>query len=230
MLKRWQQRRQIFSEDNTFLLTNALHFQNTSSIKGSYFTRGHRGDLRFNGFTFRVDDSSVQDAFSKGFCPKYYEWYGGEMWNLNQKINSPQFGGGATIQSYVCYYAASLLGINGMNIFLIDLRRFGGTVRNRSSSDFVDGKLDCNDGYLRNDNIYRLFPITKQIHSLETLAPVPGAKILGVVTNPTDYYHNASQLQLHANPDYEGGMDSVRAVVNLFNERGGGSGECETGV
>ncbi|MET4696031.1 hypothetical protein [Endozoicomonas lisbonensis] len=226
MLKTLRQRREIFSDRNTILLTKPLLFQNTTLIDEAILsTPDSSGERRFYGFTFRPDESDIPDTFSKGFFPKYIQWVDGGMRDMSLPKDCA-FQGSGTIESYVCHYAAIQCGLYS-NIYLIDIRAFGGIVRAPNlRSSLRRGMVNPRyDGYQSGDGAFRQFPITKEVYRLETLNPVPGEKVVGVVTVASPLFSPggrtpAERLKLHVNPDYEGKMDGARAVAERFN--GGG--------
>ncbi|UYM14859.1 hypothetical protein [Endozoicomonas euniceicola] len=218
MMRRWRQRRYLVSESNTLLLTKPIFFQNTTLLEGTApESRDGRG-RRFYGYAFLPDDQDILDAFSKGFYPKYLEWFPRE---LTDASTPRRFGGSSTIQSYICHYAAYQNSTH-RNIYLVDLRELGGIVKGAPNPPFPthrNVRPAYYDGYRHGDLAFERFPFTREYHRLETLAPVPGEAVIGMVTCFTSrlYILPVAKLKLHINPDYRQGLEGVRAIVDLFN-------------
>ena len=103
MMRRWGQRRQLVSDSNTLLLTKSIFFQNTTLLKGAILTAPEsRGERRFYGYAFRPDELDIVDAFSKGFYPKYLDWFPRELTDVSLPRRSG-ISGCAVIQSYICH-------------------------------------------------------------------------------------------------------------------------------
>ena len=206
MFRAWRQNREIFSKENTFLLTKRSLFQNTTLVAGSNFSApDSRGVRRFHGYTFRADDSqSVSDTFSNGFLPQP---------TLSEPVDGSPFSS-TNVISYVCYYAAHCVSqrLSIDNIYLIDIGDIGGMVRvpawNQDSS--------TRHAYKENDLAFVFFPITKKAYRVETPNPVSGVKVVGVVEAPDDPFR-VRKLKLYANKNYTEGILGVSQVVDLFN-------------
>ena len=220
MLRKWRERRHLVSEANTLLLTKSLFFQNTTLLTGARQTApGSRGENRFYGYAFKPDDLNISDAFSKGFFPTYIDKPSSEMRDMSVP-RSRNISGEVVIKSYICHYAACQSRLF-CNIYLVDLRELGGIVRGPSTPRFETNPHivpSYNDGYRSGDWAFKYFPFTRQLYRLETLAPVPGEAVIGMVTCSSPSSRSpASRLKLHVNPEYKEGMEGVRGIVDLFN-------------
>ncbi|MCW7551140.1 hypothetical protein NX722_00390 [Endozoicomonas gorgoniicola] len=218
MLRKWSQRRNLVSEANTLLLTKPLFFQNTTLLTGARQTApGRRGENRFYGYAFKPDDLDISDAFSKGFFPRYLDGPSREMRDM--MVPRPRnLSGEVVIQSYICHYAACQSYLF-CNIYLVDLREVGGIVRGPSNPRFATHPSVMpadRDGYRSGDGAFEYFPFTRQLYRLETLAPVPGEAVIGMVTCSTTR-SPVSRLKLHVNPGYKEGLEGTRDIVDLFN-------------
>ncbi|MCW7553116.1 hypothetical protein NX722_10810 [Endozoicomonas gorgoniicola] len=196
-------------------MTKSILFQNTTLLEGTTITApDSKGERRFYGYAFLPDDQDILDVFSKGFYPRHLECYPRE---LTEVSTSRRIRGVATIQSYICHYAAYQYIYqritSGNEIYLVDLREVGGIVKRASTPAF------CCHGYRQGDSAFQLFPFTREYHRLETLAPVPGEAVIGMVTSfkVRTYFAPLTKLKLHINPGYRQGVEGVRAIADLFN-------------
>ena len=216
MIRNWRQRRHLVSESNTLLLTKPIFFQNTTLLEGTVTTApDSRGERRHYGYAFLPDDQNILDAFSKGFYPKHLEWLPRE---LTEVSTSRRICGDATIQSYICHFAACQ-NTAWRNMYLVDLRELGGIVKRASNPPFPTARHvrpAYYDGYRHGDLAFERYPFTREFHRLETLAPVPGEAVIGMVTC-SNYSVPMFRIKLHINPDYRQGAEGVRTIADLFN-------------
>ena len=224
MLKRMRQRREIFSDENTLLLTKPLLFQNTTLIDGARLEPVNSSvpyEQRFYGYVFRVDELGILDVFSKGFSPRYIEWYGRGLRDLALPRHPGALSG--AIDTYVCYSAArESKAWMDKHAYLIDAREVGGVVEPYYRPRIPFGRGEeyyISIGASKYNQACDHFPIAKKVHKVKIMSLTPSDKIIGAATvSPiTSNSIWAPKLKLHVNPDYEGGMDGARAVAGLFN-------------
>ena len=160
----------------------------------------------------------MENAFSKGFFPRYL----GMSTQLElTDLSRPrpwQYRGWHTIESYICHFAANQHCTLGKKMYLIDLKEIGGIITEPPYETQQMLGSQHGSAYMPQDWASILFPITQEVYSLNTTAPVPGEDVVGMVIAPISVISTpATRLKLYANSDYKHGEQGVKAIVDLFN-------------
>ncbi|UYM18435.1 hypothetical protein [Endozoicomonas euniceicola] len=216
----------IFSKKNVLQLTNALKFENTTTIPGSRLipavtSREYRAKSYFSGYVFRGDARPPDIIFEQGFmllkpvtemrqahlmtgvCSELDEspcYYG---YTFKQGIST-------TVHVYdAAYYTVRRWRPPGY-VYLIDAMDMAGFVVYNTMDKFSEP------------------PVLEDIHyEVCFLAPIPNTSIIGFVLpeghDPLSsvWPEATKRLNLTVNPEYwsdsEKGLTAAKKVVRLFN-------------
>ena len=210
----------LFAEGNVLLLTNPEKFQNTTIIPGaqhtpaassaSYGARGY-----FSGYVFRADRRPFEIIFNEGFRHPPVS----SMSQIEVIAGAASTGSrwAKGICTHVCAQAAAMheevndySGLQG-HIYLVDAMDISGyTVLTQRSSGSMAAR----------------FPIMQEIDEVNFMHGIPNTSVIGVVSDlepswlcPIQFHWDSAptELWLTVNPDYKGGIDGAREVVDLFN-------------
>ena len=210
----------IFAESNVLHLTNPEKFQNTTIISGAQYTPaassasyGARG--YFSGYVFRADRRPFEIIFNEGFqLPPV------SSMSQIQVIAGAASSGSRWVEgicTHVCAQAAAMheeisdySGLQGY-IYLVDAMDISGyTVLTQRSSGSLAAR----------------FPIMQEIDEVNFMHSIPNTSVIGAVSDfePSwlrlfQYHWDSAptELWLAVNPDYKGGIEGARKVVDLFN-------------
>ncbi|UYM18431.1 scabin-related ADP-ribosyltransferase [Endozoicomonas euniceicola] len=204
-------------------LTNALKFQNTTTIPGSRHipavrSREFGAKSYFSGYVFRGDSRPPDVIFEQGFMLQYSVQLIEQMNMMTGTSpfnNLPGFTGKEGISTSVCVCNASLYANNRKAsefrgyVYLIDAMYMGGFAVSDDPETFSKP------------------PILKEINEVCFPCSIPNTSVIGVVwpegLRPLilDWPEVAVRLNLAVNPEYwsgcEKGLAAAKKVVELFN-------------
>ncbi|UYM14702.1 hypothetical protein [Endozoicomonas euniceicola] len=209
----------IFSKGNILRLTNPEKFQNTTIIPGSKYTPaassasfGATG--YFSGYVFRADTNPAEIIFKKGI-EKHLPVTSIRQVEIMAGASSTGARWNQCICTHVCAQAAAMQDtirdyytLNGY-IYLVDAMDISGftTITHRSFGP-----------------IAARFPIMQEIDEVNFMHRIPNTSVIGAVSEVGPSWLSLvhwdsmpTELWLAVNPEYEGGMEGARAIVDLFN-------------
>ena len=216
----------LYSEGNVLQLTNALKFENTTTIPGSrqipaVTSREYRAKSYFSGYVFRGDTRPPDIIFEQGFMllkpvteMRHVELMTGVCSELDE---TPCYYGCTFrrgISTTVCVYDAGFYTVRGWQppgyVYLIDAMDMAGFVVYDTMDTFSEP------------------PVLEDIHyEVCFLAPIPNTSIVGFVSpeghDPlsSGWPEATERLNLTVNPEYwsdsEKGLAAAKKVVGLFN-------------
>ena len=205
----------IYSEENVFLLTNSGKFQNTTMIPGTRYFPANSSRLYgvlnyFSGFVFRGDGNPIQQVLEKGFImPHPFTPIDQERGAVDDAIWSAGISTSICAQACAEYHPPRYLGVLVGHIYLIDAFHFAGSAMPAQHEEY---------------NLAVRFPIILKICDVNFIHSIPNTSIVGVVwpedrptPQPFPWPPLPKALRLAVNPEYEGGVERARNVVERFN-------------
>ena len=212
----------LYSEGNVLQLTNALKFQNTTTISGSRHipavrSREFRAKSYFSGYVFRGDTRPPDIIFEQGFMLRH------PVESMEQACMmtglSPATMPGSTEREGI----STSVSVYGASWFAVDLRvsQFRGYVYLVDAMDMAGFVVSDSPGTFSEP------PVLEEISEVCFLSPIPNTSLVGMVwpegLRPLLLHWPEAivRLNLAVNPEYwsgcEKGLAAAKKVVELFN-------------
>ena len=206
-------------------LTNALKFENTTTIPGSRHipavrSREFRAKSYFSGYVFRGDTRPPDIIFKQGFM----------LWNPVTEMEQVQTMTGVSPELDECPFFYGRTFKEGIST-VVHVYEAAFYIKKRWRPSGYVYLIDAMDmaGFVVNHNMdtFSEPPVLEDVHEVCFLAPIPNTSIVGVVLpeghSPLEpsWPKATKRLNLTVNPEYwsdsEMGLAAAKKVVRLFN-------------